>query len=136
MYLNTKKFRQTDARRVIMEELKDLKTHPTADEVYDRVRKRIPRVSLGTIYRNLEILSENGQIRKLETGGTQKRFDGNTSVHYHLRCYLCGRISDLPASPLKEIENVLAGLGDYEIQSYNLDLIGVCPTCRADRSIK
>jgi Fe2+ or Zn2+ uptake regulation protein len=132
--LNTKKLRQTDARRIILEELKDLNSHPTADEVYEIVRKRIPRVSLGTIYRNLEILSENGQIQKLEGGGTQRRFDGNTGNHYHLRCVDCGRVMDLPTQPLKEIERAVFNLVEYEIHHYKLDLIGVCPPCQAVKS--
>lgn len=134
MHVQTKKLRQTDARRIILEELKDLTSHPTADEVYDIVRKRIPRVSLGTIYRNLEILSENGQIQKLEGGGTQRRFDGNTGNHYHLRCLVCGRILDLPTQPLKEIEKAVFDLADYEIRHYKLDLIGVCPPCQTVNS--
>ena len=131
MHLNTKKLRQTDARRIILEELQDLTSHPTADDVYDMVRKRIPRVSLGTIYRNLEILSENGQIQKLEGGGTQRRFDGNTGNHYHLRCVVCGRVMDLPTQPLQEIERAVFKLVDYEIHRYKLDLVGVCPSCKA-----
>ncbi len=134
MHLTSKKLRQTDARRIILEELKDLTSHPTADEVYNIVRKRLPRVSLGTIYRNLEILAENGQIQKLDGGGTQRRFDGNTGIHYHLRCLACGRVLDLPTQPFKEIERAVFNLADYEIHQYKLDLIGVCPTCKAVKS--
>ena len=87
--------RDTSQRRIIMEELVKLKTHPTANEIYERVRRRIPRISLGTVYRNLEMLSESGLIRKLETAGTRKRFDGTVSNHYHVRCIKCGRMDDL-----------------------------------------
>ncbi len=131
MPLSQKKLRQTDARRIILEEIKDLTSHPTADEVYDNVRKRIPRVSLGTIYRNLEILSENGQIKKLDGGGNQRRFDGTTSNHYHLRCVVCGQIKDLTTHPLKEIDQAVFKLGDCEILDYKLELAGVCPACKA-----
>jgi len=131
MDLKLKKLRQTDARRIILEEIKGLTSHPTADEVYAIVRKRIPRVSLGTIYRNLEILSENGQIQKMEIGGTQKRFDGNTGTHYHLRCIVCGRVIDLTTKPLKEIEKTVSKLTDHEILGHRLELIGVCLSCKA-----
>lgn len=130
---NPKKIRQTDARRVILEEMMTLNSHPTADEVYEIVRKRIPKVSLGTIYRNLEMLSEKGLIQKLEIGGTQRRFDGNTGNHYHLRCVECGRIIDFTTSPLKEIEETLSKLADYEIIGHRLELIGVCSTCKSLR---
>jgi Fur family transcriptional regulator, ferric uptake regulator len=134
MHLTSKKLRQTEARRIILEELKDLTSHPTADEVYTLVRKRIPRVSLGTIYRNLEILSENGQIKKLEGGGSQRRFDGTTGNHYHLRCVACGQIKDLTTHPLKEIDKAVFKLGDFEILDYKLELVGVCPACKAVKS--
>jgi Fur family ferric uptake transcriptional regulator len=130
MPLSPKKLRQTEARRVILEELRDLTSHPTADEVYHIVRKRIPRVSLGTIYRNLEILSENRQIQKLEGGGTQRRFDGTTNNHYHLRCVVCGQIKDLTTHPLEEIEKAVFKLVDFEILDYKLELVGVCPACK------
>ena len=89
--------RMTRQRNVILEELRKVDTHPSADEVYDMVRRRLPRISLGTVYRNLEILSQNGRIQKLEIGGTQKRFDGNPANHYHLRCIHCDRLADAPA---------------------------------------
>jgi Fur family ferric uptake transcriptional regulator len=134
MDLEIKKLRQTDARRIILEEIMNLDTHPTADEVYDMVRKRIPKVSLGTIYRNLEILSEKGLIQKLEVGGAQKRFDGNTGTHYHLRCLKCGRVIDLTSHPLKEIEETISRLGDWEIIGHRLELIGLCLDCKPARS--
>src|SRR4030042_1491506 len=133
MELKFKKLRQTDARRIILEEIKDLTSHPTADEVYEIVRKRIPKVSLGTIYRNLEVLSENGQIQKMEVGGTQKRFDGNTRNHYHLRCVACGRVIDLTAKPWKEIEKTVSKLNDQEILGHRLELIGICLSCKAHK---
>jgi Fur family ferric uptake transcriptional regulator len=67
----------TRQRKVILEEIRKTDSHPTADELYQRVRQRLPHVSLGTIYRNLETLAASGLIQKLEMGGSQKRFDGN-----------------------------------------------------------
>jgi Fur family ferric uptake transcriptional regulator len=61
--------RLTSQRQVILEELKKVKSHPTANEVYDMVRKRLPRIGLGTVYRNLDLLAERGIIKKLEVGG-------------------------------------------------------------------
>ncbi|MCJ7604005.1 MAG: transcriptional repressor, partial [Desulfobulbaceae bacterium] len=71
------KLRMTKQRQVILEELRKVKTHPTADDMYQMLRKKMPKISLGTVYRNLEILSESGIIQKLDVGGTQKRFDGD-----------------------------------------------------------
>ena len=77
--------RMTRQRRVILEELKKANSHLTADGVYDVVRQQLPRISLGTVYRNLEILSESGVIKKLEFGSSQKLFDGRPENHYHVR---------------------------------------------------
>jgi Fur family ferric uptake transcriptional regulator len=120
----------TRQRRVILEELRKVKSHPTADEVYERARRRLPRISLGTVYRNLEILSECGMIQKLELGGDQKRFDGKTGNHYHLRCIRCGCIEDVLAAPHTPIEDALRGKSDYEIIGTRLEFIGVCPQCK------
>jgi Fur family ferric uptake transcriptional regulator len=76
--------RLTNQRQVIIEELKKVTSHPTANEVFDMVRKRLPRIGLGTVYRNLDLLSDRGIIKKLEVGGEQKRFDGDTSLSYSL----------------------------------------------------
>lgn len=120
----------TQQRRVILEELRKLKSHPTADEVYEMARRRLPRISLGTVYRNLEILSERSMIQKLEWGGTPKRFDGNVGNHYHVRCVCCGCIEDVPLEPLAALENAVRGMSDYEIIGSRLEFIGICPRCQ------
>ena len=89
-------FRMTNQRRVILQELRNVHSHPTADDIYIMVRKTLPRISLGTVYRNLEILSEMGLIKKLVGCGRQRRFDGDIENHYHIRCVKCGKIDDLP----------------------------------------
>ena len=106
--------------------------HPTADELYERARRRLPRISLGTVYRNLAVLSECGMIQKLELGGAQKRFDGNVDNHYHTRCIRCGRIEDVPMENLTPIENNLRGMSDYEIIGTRLEFIGICPRCNKE----
>ncbi len=121
--------RMTRQRTVILEELKKMSSHPSADELYMAVRRRLPRISLGTVYRNLEILSETGQIQKLETGGSIKRFDGNPHKHYHIRCVACGRIDDAPIAPLNQIEDELYGATVYTIIGHRLEFTGLCPSC-------
>lgn len=121
--------RMTRQRRVILEELRKLDGHPSAEEVYELVRKRLPRISLGTVYRNLETLSELGEIQKLEFGGTIKRFDGHTEPHYHIRCSLCDCIDDAPMSLLKDIEERVSAVTDYRIIGHRLEFFGLCPEC-------
>jgi Fur family ferric uptake transcriptional regulator len=121
--------RMTRQRKVILEELCKVNTHPSADEVYAMVRKRLPRISLGTVYRNLEVLSENGKIQKLELGSTLKRFDGVTENHYHIRCICCDRLVDAPVDFDIVIDHELKSRTDFKIIGHKLEFIGICPEC-------
>jgi len=108
-----------------------LRTHPSADELYGRVKKRLPRISLGTVYRNLEMLSCEGIIRRLETAGSQMRFDADTGDHRHIRCIGCGRIDD-PAAGADRARcdaRVAKGTG-YRVLGRRVEYLGVCPACR------
>jgi Fur family ferric uptake transcriptional regulator len=125
----------TRQRQIILEELHTVNTHPSADEVYEMVRKRLPRISLGTVYRNLEILSELGEIQKLELGGDLKRFDRNPNKHYHIRCIQCGRVDDAPIAPLNKIENELYGATVFTIIGHRLEFEGLCPRCSKSSGI-
>lgn len=121
--------RNTRQRQVILEELRKLKTHPTADELYEIVRKILPRISLGTIYRNLELLANEGIIQKLEQAGGRSRFDGNPENHYHVRCLRCGRVDDVMVEPIKAIDRTGQVIPGYDIMGYRLEFIGVCSNC-------
>jgi len=124
------KYRMTNQRQVILEEIQKINTHPTADEVYEIVRRRLPRISLGTVYRNLEILSACGLIQKIGPLSSQMRFDGITKKHYHLRCIYCGSVEDAPIDPMENLENAIREKSDYTIIDHKLEFIGICPKCR------
>jgi Fe2+ or Zn2+ uptake regulation protein len=119
----------TRQRKVILEELLKQNTHPSADEIFQMVRRRMPRISLGTVYRNLEILAKMGKIQKLELSGALKRYDWNTNKHYHIRCVRCDRVDDAPIAPLNQLENDLYGATVFEIIGHNLEFTGLCPEC-------
>ena len=125
-----KSYRMTRQRTVILEELKNLTTHPTADELYSMVRRRLPRISLGTVYRNLEILSEMGLAQKLESAGAQRRYGGDVTDHAHIRCVGCGKVDDIPAGPKVSLVSAMRNLKGYELQGYHVDMRGLCPACR------
>jgi Fe2+ or Zn2+ uptake regulation protein len=129
-----KKTRMTPQRRVILEEIRRTNNHPAADEIYARVRKRLPRISLGTVYRNLDVLCELGEIQRLELSGAVKRYDGIAKKHYHIRCVCCGRVDDAPIAPLNELEDDLYGTTVYEIIGHNLEFTGLCPQCTMERN--
>ena len=122
----------TQQRKVILEELRKVDSHPSADEIYEIVRHRLPRISLGTVYRNLEVLSELGEIQKLGLSGSLKRFDWDTTKHYHIRCVRCNRVADAPIAPLNQLENELYGATVFEIIGHNLEFTGLCPKCSVE----
>lgn len=121
--------RLTTQRQIILEELLKVSSHPTANEVYDMVRKRLPRIGLGTVYRNLELMAESGMILKLEVGGTQKRFDATTKPHYHVRCTVCGRVDDVDMPVQQEINESAAQASHYQILSHHIEFTGLCSDC-------
>lgn len=127
---STPKLRMTTQRQVILEELRKLKSHPTAGELCQIVRQRLPRISLGTVYRNLEILSRSGVILKLEVAGLEMRFDGTVENHYHVRCLSCGRVADVDMGPLEGLEKTVGDLCDFELLGHRLEFVGHCPACR------
>jgi Fur family ferric uptake transcriptional regulator len=127
-----KNMRLTSQRQVILEELRKVKSHPTAIEVYDMVRKRLPRIGLGTVYRNLDLLAEKGAIRRLEVGGEQKRFDGDTSHHYHIRCVECNRVEDVFIARPQDLEKNAATCCNYKILGHHVQFSGICSNCQAN----
>lgn len=123
-------FRMSRQRKAILKALMGVTSHPTADEVYEMVRRKLPHISLGTVYRNLEILSAGGMIQKLQLGSAQMRFDGNTTNHYHVRCVRCGRVDDVLMDTLNPCEDVLRDKCGYQITGHRLEFIGICPRCQ------
>jgi len=124
------KLRMTTQRQVILEELQSVKSHPTAGELCAMVRRRLPRISLGTVYRNLDILSRAGLIQKLDVAGQEMRFDGNTMNHYHLRCLDCGRVFDVDMDLLPGVEERLSQESGFEVLGHRLEFVGRCEACR------
>lgn len=127
-----KPLRHTRQRQVILEELRKLKTHPTAAELHDVTKRLLPRLSLGTIYRNLEVLARNGLVLKLEMSGKEARFDGDVQPHLHVRCVACGRVSDIFDIAMDSIVPQYKTLNGYEILGFRMEYVGLCPECRAE----
>lgn len=132
---SNQKYRMTHQRKIILEEVRKIHSHPTADEVYSIVRKKIPRISMGTVYRNLDILAKIGLVQRIEPGQghPQMRFDGKIEDHYHITCIGCGSLEDVPVdSPDAALDNLTKALlkaTEYRIAGHNLDFFGLCPSC-------
>jgi Fur family ferric uptake transcriptional regulator len=123
--------RLTKQRKILLEELSKLGNHPTACELFEKVRTRIPRIGMGSIYRNLDVLSDQGVILKLEVSGTQKRFDAVTEPHYHIRCSKCSRVDDITLQLSKGVLEEIAQKSAYRIYRHTVEVNGECPDCQA-----
>ena len=122
--------RMTNQREIILRELRKSKRHLSADELYDIVKKVMPRISLATVYRNLEILSEVGLIGKLEISGRQKRFDFDVSDHDHIYCVVCHKVDNLDIERKNVDSEQLGASAGYTITGYRVEIIGICPECQ------
>lgn len=124
------RLRTSRQRQVILEELQRAASHPTADEIFARVRERMPKVSLGTVYRNLELLADLGLARVIEDFGGQRRYDGDTRQHSHIRCVRCGAIGDLMVDTTSETIAVVQAATTYQVFEVRLVCTGLCPSCQ------
>ena len=115
-------------REAILEKVSASHSHPTASEIYEEVRKKIPNISLGTVYRNLSQLSENGDILLLSVGEGCERYDGNVKAHLHLHCKACGKIFDIPLNEENELYR-LAKKEGFKCESTVCIMEGVCKDC-------
>lgn len=128
-------FAMTRQRRMILDALRSVDTHPSADQIYEMVRKRLPRVSLGTVYRNLELLHKAGLIQKLD-GNTCKHYDGDTARHCHFRCEGCDQVIDISTQVRVNESEVAAEIPGFKLDGYRVDFFGLCPVCRTKATHK
>ncbi|MCW7754671.1 transcriptional repressor [Desulfobotulus sp. H1] len=122
-------------RRVILEDVLGCKSHPTADMVYRSVQHKLPRISLGTVYRNLESLSEGGYIQRIDTGTGPRRYDGDTRTHAHIRCIACDKLEDIAVE--EHLESLIpenTGTG-YTINDVIIEIRGLCPECQKKAAV-
>lgn len=125
--------RNTRQRQVILEELQKLKSHPTAAGLFRIVACRLPKISLGTVYRNLDLLTKAGVIQKLEFGSEEARFDGDLTPHDHIRCVKCGKVDDIHHPPLDLLGGVKNDFNGYSVLGHRVEFFGLCPKCKESR---
>lgn len=122
--------RMTSQRQIILEELQKSRRHMTADELYWVVRKKLPKISLATVYRNLEFLSEAAMIAKLAVGGRQKCFDSDVLGHDHVVCVQCHKVDNVVLQSKKEDYPSHGVMDGYIIMGRRLEFAGLCPECQ------
>ncbi len=127
MSTNIKYSRQ---RESIKEYLCHTKEHPTADTVYMRIRELYPNISLGTVYRNLNLLVELGEIRKVECGDGCDHFDSDMAPHNHFMCKKCHQLSDIEMEPIDHIQKIAARDFNGDVEGYVTYFYGLCEECK------
>ena len=121
--------RYSRQRELIYEALRQTEQHPTAEMIYQWLKPANPSLSLGTVYRNLNLLVELGEIQKLRCGDGADHFDGDTSPHHHFICRECGCIKDLPLSDSENINQMAQQYVDGTVDSHITYFYGVCGDC-------
>ena len=124
--------RFTKQREAILRVLRGNNSHPSADQIYDAVRKEIPNISKGTVYRNLQVLREDGAISELNLNGSLSRYEEKQDKHYHFRCEQCGRVLDLDEPANTEIEKKIAEMTGFKVSSHQTEFRGLCKDCQKE----
>jgi Fe2+ or Zn2+ uptake regulation protein len=122
--------RRTRQREAVIKVLRSSHSHPTADWVYEEVKKTLPSISKGTVYRNLKMLCESGEISELDLSGATRRFEGRQESHYHFRCQGCGEIFDLNEPVNHALDRRIAEQTGFEVACHLLEFRGLCRDCR------
>lgn len=122
--------RKTKQREAILRVLRNTRSHPTADWIYAEVKKEIPNISKGTVYRNLQVLQEDGAVLELNLNGTLSRFEAKRESHYHFRCEQCGRVIDVDQPVDRKLDQKVARRTGLKILYHQLEFRGVCHDCQ------
>ena len=123
--------RNTVQRALVLKTVKALQSHASADEIYNTIVKEYPDISRGTVYRNLNLLCEMGEIQKREIPGGADRFDHICGNHYHAKCNRCGRIFDVDMDYIAEMEKAIKNTHGFVFTGHDIVFKGICPECNS-----
>ncbi len=123
--------KQSKQRVAILQYLQSTREHPTADVVYSNLRQELPNISLGTVYRNLSVLADSGDILRINLGDGTDRFDYRTQPHYHFICEECGAVMDLELEDIPSVTHIARDQFDGHIAGHTTYFHGICPNCLA-----
>lgn len=118
-------------RESILQYLRSTKCHPTAETVFHNVREVCPSISQGTVYRNLKLLTDMGEIQRLTCGDGFEHYDATVALHYHLYCRDCGSVVDIDMPPMVEVEMLARRYYNGSIEGHTTLFYGRCPECVA-----
>lgn len=117
-------------REALLRILKNTRSHPSADWLYNELREEFPSISLGTVYRNLALLTDNGAIKRITTGSGKEHFDGFTDEHSHFVCTRCDSIYDITLSSAEKLNEEVEKRLDAKVDDSSLLFYGVCSKCK------
>lgn len=129
-----KKLRTSRQRELILQYLRAAEEHPTAETICLALREQMPNLSLGTVYRNLKVLEELGQVRRVLTPQQVERYDAHCEAHPHFVCSRCGCVQDLPNVNMEKLLQMARDTGLSEVNWVALSFGGLCPACAAEKN--
>ena len=118
-------------RAEVLDQIREHKDHPTADTIFAELRTKDPSISLATVYRNLKLLSELGEIRRLTFVSGADRFDPTVQAHYHFVCDRCGKVHDIPMKVAEALDSDAEKYIPGTVTGHDLVFRGICEECRA-----
>ena len=122
--------RNTIQRKMVLDAVQNNEGHLTADMLYEIIAKTYPDISIATVYRNLNLLAELNQIKKINVPNGADRFDKTVAPHYHIECKECGDFSDVDFGYIEKIDDLIAGATGYELEPHDIVFRGICKKCR------
>ena len=122
--------RQTKQREAILRLLRSARSHYTADQIYDEVRKEVPNISKGTVYRNLKVQQQMGLVSELSLNGSLSRYEAKRENHYHFRCKHCGKAFDLDEPVNHELNQKIARKTGFQVTHHQTEFCGLCKDCQ------
>lgn len=123
--------RNTIQRALVLEAVRSLHNHPTSADVYDVVREKHPNISRATVYRNLGVLSERGEVLRVEVPNGADRYDFFSQPHYHAKCRVCGQIFDVNMPYHADLASEIIDAHGFNIEGHEIIFDGVCADCQA-----
>ncbi|MCC8192653.1 MAG: transcriptional repressor [Ruminococcus sp.] len=127
--------RNTIQKKIVLETLREMGNHPTAEMVYARINEKYPSMSRATVFRDLKSLAEDGTILHVPMFDSADRFDHTNTEHYHFKCTKCNNVFDVNIPYFDDIEKRITDMDDFLIKSHSIVFSGLCPEClKEDKS--
>jgi len=126
----------TRQRQVVLDAVQAGDHHPTAAEVFDAARRKLPGISFATVYNSLRFLRDEGLVHEIKFGDGASRYDRETDRHDHALCSECGKLVDFDLPGTVALTRAAARASKFKAESIHLTLVGLCPRCRAERDSK